>query len=316
MATTIAALTSAVLVLSAPTAAPSSAAGVTPATVQQMPAAREVTHGTVHRPIGEVTPPPRIRAQAWVVVDMATGDILGKHRARARLPQASTIKLLTALTANRRIPATEPLRATRRAADTICSCAGVLAGRQYTRAMLLAGMLVKSGNDAAEALAGADPRGRARFIAGMNRTAARLGAADTVAQNPSGLDQTGGHSSARDLVVLLREASERPAIAGWLDTASVRFGAIGGRRHWLESTTDYLRMFADSYAAKNGYTTRAGNTLVVASRIEDPQTGTHEIGAALLDAQAGYTTAGARGLVAWAVENAGRLAPVGNLPGS
>ncbi|MDQ4085158.1 MAG: serine hydrolase [Actinomycetota bacterium] len=274
-----------------------------------------MTNGTTHRPVGEVSPPPRIRAQAWVVVDLATGDILGKHRARARLPQASTIKLLTALTADRRLSATEPLRATRLAANTICSCAGVKAGRQYTRAMLLAGMLVKSGNDAAEALAGADPRGRARFIAGMNRTAARLGATDTVAKNPSGLDQAGARSSARDLLVFLRAASRRPAVVAWLDTPHVRFGAIGGRKHWLEATTDYLHDYDDSYAAKNGYTTRAGNTLAAASRMVDPETGAeHDIGVALLDARAGYTTSGARALVEWAVENAGRLAPVGRLP--
>lgn len=268
-------------------------------------------NGTVYRPIGPVPAPPKVRARSWVVVDMTSGNILGRHRARAKLPQASTIKLLTAVTAMHRIHPTNPLRATRRAARTICSCAGVKAGRSYSRAMLLSGMLVKSGNDAAEALAGADPRGRAHFIGGMNRTAARLGATDTVARNPSGLDQAGAHSSARDLVVFLREASLRSSIAGWLDTPSTRFGPIGGRRHLLTSSTDYLHMFPDSYAAKNGFTSRAGNTLTAATLING-----RRIGVALLDARAGFTTKGARRLTTWAATNADQLGPVGRLPGT
>jgi serine-type D-Ala-D-Ala carboxypeptidase (penicillin-binding protein 5/6) len=307
--TTTGLLASAALAVASPTAAvptqaPAAATGATAATPV-------VTHRTTYRPTGDVTAPPRIRARAWVVVDMATGAILGRHKARAGLPQASTMKLLTALTATHRISASRPLRATRLAAGTICSCAGVIAGKHYTRNMLFGGMLVKSGNDAAEAVAGADPKSRARFIAGMNNTAARLGASDTVAKNPSGLDAAGAHSSARDLVLLLRAASRRPAIAGWLDTPRVRFGAIGGRKHLLTSSTDYLRRFPDSYAAKNGFTTRARNTLVAASRI-----GTSDLGAALLGAPEGFTTSGVRSLIVWAQHNAGFLAPVGRLPGS
>jgi serine-type D-Ala-D-Ala carboxypeptidase (penicillin-binding protein 5/6) len=267
-------------------------------------------NGTLYRPAGEVPRPPRVRARTWVVVDMASGNVLGKHRARTELPQASTIKLLTALTATHRVHPTAPLRATRRAANTICSCAGVRAGRRYTRSMLLAGMLIPSGNDAAEALAGADPRGRARFIRAMNNTAARLGASDTVARNPSGLDQPGGRSSARDLMVFLRAAAAHSAVAGWLDRPRVQFGPIGGRTHRLVASTDYLHLYDGSYAAKNGYTTRAGNTLAVATRIAG-----REIGVALLDARSGYTTSSARRLTVWAARNAGLLAPVGHLPG-
>jgi serine-type D-Ala-D-Ala carboxypeptidase (penicillin-binding protein 5/6) len=275
----------------------------------QPTAERKVTHGTTYRAAGEVTPPPRLRATAWAVVDMTSGQLLGKHRARARLPQASTIKLLTAITAVNRLRARTPVRASALAAQTICSCAGVRAGRLYTRQTLISGMLVKSGNDAAEAIAGGDRRGRQGFLTAMNRTAARLGASDTVAMNPSGLDQWGAHSSARDLLILLRAASQRRPIAPWLDQPSVRFGPVDGRMHRLDATTDYILDHEDAYAGKNGYTTRAGNTLVVATRILD-----HDIAVALLGSEAGYTTAGARALTEWAAENAAALRPVGRLP--
>jgi serine-type D-Ala-D-Ala carboxypeptidase (penicillin-binding protein 5/6) len=310
--TTAGLLTSALLTMPSPTAA---------APTQARVAAAEVVNGTIYRPVGPANPPPRVQARAWIVVDMATGAVLGKHRAHARLPQASTMKLLTALTATHRISATRPLRATRLAARTICSCAGVVAGRRYTRDMLLGGMLVKSGNDAAEALAGADPQGRARFIGAMNRTADRLGATETVARNASGLDATGAHSSARDLVVLLRAAARRDPIKDWLDRRRMPFGPIGGRTHPLRAVADYMLLHEDSYAAKSGYTTRARNTLVAASRIRttDPVTQepvTRDIGVSILGAEAGFTTRGARRLVVWAANNRDRLGPVGLLPGS
>lgn len=308
VATTAGLLATAVLTVASPTAA-------APSRAQVAAAPLAVVNQTTYRPTGPAHTPPQVHARAWIVVNLSTGAVLGKHRARAKLPQASTMKLLTALTATHRISATQPLRATRLAASTICSCAGVIAGKHYTRDMLLGGMLVKSGNDAAEALAGADPKGRGRFIAAMNHTATRLGAADTVAKNPSGLDAAGAHSSARDLVVLLHAAARRAPIAKWLDRKHVRFGAIGGHKHRLTTLTDYELLYADSYAAKSGYTTRARNTLVAASHFAT-KTRVRNIGVSILGAEAGFTTSGARSLVRWAANNAPLLGRVGRLPGS
>jgi serine-type D-Ala-D-Ala carboxypeptidase (penicillin-binding protein 5/6) len=308
VATTTGLLASAVLTVASPTAAVPSQA--------QVAATAVVARGTTYRPIGPAKRPPKVQARAWIVVDMATGTVLGKHRSHARLPQASTMKLLTAVTATHRVPAHRPLRATRLAARTICSCAGVIAGKHYTRDMLFGGMLVRSGNDAAEALAGADPQGRASFIGAMNKTADRLGAVETVARNPSGLDAAGAHSSARDLLLLLRAAHRRPAIAPWLDTRQMRFGAIGGRRHLLRAVSDYTLLFDDSYASKSGFTTNARNTLVAASNYVSPDGVTHDLGVSVLGAEAGHTTSGARSLVVWAGNNRDLLGSVGQLPGS
>jgi serine-type D-Ala-D-Ala carboxypeptidase (penicillin-binding protein 5/6) len=268
-----------------------------------------VRRGTRYRPLGDVDPPPVVRARAWVVADLDSGDILGRHRDRARLPQASTIKVLTALTAVRRVPSDVPVRVTARAAATPCSCAGVIAGRRYPRWMLLAGMLTTSGNDAAEALAGGDRRGRSAFIAAMNHLATRLGATDTAAKNPSGLDAPGAHSSAHDLVVLLRAAAQEPRVARWLDIRGVRFGALRGGRRWLSTSTDFVHLHPQSYAAKNGYTSNAGNTLVTATRLHG-----HRIAVAVLGSPSGYTTTGAWALTRWASRHAQALDPVGRLP--
>ncbi len=259
----------------------------------------------------EVTLPPRVRGRSWVVVDLDTGRILGKYRSRARLPQASTMKLLTAVTAARTVPVGTAHRVTRFEARQTCSCAGLRPGYRYARDTLLAGMLLPSGNDAAEAVAGSHPRGRRAFYAAMNRNAERLGATDTVARNASGLTADGTHSSARDLVLLLRAALRQPAVAEVLAMPSAKIASVRGRDpHTVWQGTDYVNKYAGA-RGKSGWTTPAKNTLVVATEIDD-----HRIGVASLGAPTGYSTSGARALTLWANRNFAGLRAVGQLPHS
>lgn len=314
-----------------PTAAPS--ASVTPETVTRhaiRPVATErvvlrrrrgtvrgdggtvyVANGTAFRP-GRASvelPPRRVRGRAWVVVDLDSGDILGAHRARARLPQASTIKLLSAITAVRTVAPDARHRVTRREAAQVCACAGLRRGRVYTRDTLLAGMLLPSGNDAAEALAGSHPDGRRGFYRAMNEDARRLGAVDTVARNASGLTAQGAHSSARDLVVILRAAVADETVAGVLARRSARIAPVSGRReHTVWRSTGYVNEHPGSLG-KSGWTTPAQNTLAVVTEVRG-----RRIAVASLGVPSGHSTSGARALTLWAAANHDRLLPVGRLP--
>ncbi len=255
--------------------------------------------------------PPPVRARSWVVVDLDTGRFLGKHNARQWLPQASTMKLLTALTAIRTIKPGTHYRVTRYDVRQTCSCAGLRRGRVYTRDTLLAGMLLPSGNDAAEAVAGSHPRGRRAFYRAMNAVAHELGARDTVAKNASGLTAAGSHSSARDLVILLRAAVSDPTISRILGMRSAEIATAAGRlRHTVWRSTDYVNRYPGALG-KSGYTTPAQNTLVVVTEIEG-----HRVAVATLGAPGGYSTSGARALTEWASTNFGGLQAVGWLPPS
>src|SRR5512144_1006632 len=206
-----------------------------------------------------VAVPPRLRARSWVVVDLDTGRLLGKHQAREHLPQASTMKLLTALTAVRTIRPRKLHRVTRFETSQTCTCAGLKRGRRYRRNTLMAGMLLPSGNDAAEAVAGSHPHGRRAFYRAMNRIARRLGARDTVAKNASGLTAAGSHSAARDLVTLLRAAVANHTIARILDKRSAWIATANGRfGHVVWRGTDYVNRYPSSLG-KSGYTTPAKN---------------------------------------------------------
>jgi D-alanyl-D-alanine carboxypeptidase (penicillin-binding protein 5/6) len=269
-----------------------------------------VANGTTFRPgPTSVALPPRVRARSWVVVDLDTGRLLGKHSARRKLPQASTMKLLTALTAMRTIEPGTRHRVTRYEVSQTCSCAGLKRGRIYSLETLLAGMLLPSGNDAAEAVAGSHPQGRWAFYAAMNDLARELGALDTVAKNASGLTADGSHSSARDLVLFLRAAVADKTIAGTLGMRSAEIATVAGRdRHTVWRSTDYVNKYANSLG-KSGWTTPAKNTLVVVTEIRG-----HRVAVASLGAPSGYSTDGARALTRWASANFSGLEGVGRLP--
>jgi D-alanyl-D-alanine carboxypeptidase (penicillin-binding protein 5/6) len=294
------------------------------------PGVTYVANSTGFHATGRTHLPPPTKARAWVVFDVDTGAVLGAHRAHRPLPQASTIKLLSALVAAETVPVGVQHRVTRFESQQLCSCAGLRVGRAYTRYSMLAGMLLPSGNDAAEALAGSHPGGRTAFIAAMNRKARDLGADDTVARNPSGLTAAGAHSSAHDLAIFLRAALDDGVVAKfltlhqtWVETTADDAGRTPGRlgtrdarsgrrrpadRHPVWHSTQYVRLYPGS-AGKSGYTTRAQNTLVVSAPIDG-----HRIGVALLGSPAGHVTTGARNLTLWAATNHRALLPLDELP--
>ncbi|MDX6301392.1 MAG: hypothetical protein QOF53_2606 [Nocardioidaceae bacterium] len=269
-----------------------------------------LVNGTYYRSSRPVSAPPVMKARAWAVADLDSGRIIATHGRHNRLPQASTIKLLTAVTAADRVPRLPSHRITQAEAHPqYCTCAGLVPGERYTRKALLAGMLLPSGNDAAEAIAGSDPEGRATFIAAMNAKAKALGAKHTVVVTPSGLTAEGAHSTAYDLLVFLRAAIANPVVEPILEMPSFQLGPRGGTTHLIHRATHYVNVYPGSLG-KSGYTTPAKSTLVVSTPISG-----HHIGVATLGAPSGRSsTSGARALTRWAASNFRALVLLGRLP--
>ena len=296
-----------------PAGTPSAAAAGTATQGRAAAPVAHVVHRTRYRSLGPVTTPPKVRMRSWAIADMDTGVILGTHYPHRHLPQASTIKLLTAVTASHRVAALPRHRITwAEAHPQFCTCAGLRVGRRYSRAALLTGMLLPSGNDAAEALAGSDPHGHRAFIGGMNATASRLGAADTHVVTPSGLTADGAHSSAHDLLVFLRAAQANRIVEPFLEKSSGLVGPLKGPSHRVYRGTDYVNAHPTAQG-KSGYTTPAKNTLVVATPMTT-SLGVRRIGVATLGAPSGSSTTGTRALTKWAARNYANLARVGQLP--
>ncbi|MHB1473738.1 MAG: D-alanyl-D-alanine carboxypeptidase family protein [Dermatophilaceae bacterium] len=264
-----------------------------------------------------VPAPPAMPGASFLVADMDTGQILAARAPHTpRLP-ASTLKTLTALTLIPRLDASTKIMVEPEDVRVEGSRVGILAGTAYDVPTLFQGLLLASGNDAANSLARAN-QSVAVTLNEMNATAAGLGAFDTVAKDPSGLDMPGQTSSAYDLALIGRAAMKLPDFRSYVSTkkASVPGGRSSDGKTLpgfdINNHNRLLYNYGGTIGIKNGYTiaakqtfiaaaTRAGKTYIV-TEMDSPD-GSWRPTAALLD---------------WAFAHGTEVTPIGELvePGS
>ena len=215
-----------------------------------------------------VPAPPRLKDVSWVLADLDSGEIIAAKAAHARLLPASTLKTLTALTLIPRVDADRAYAATAEDASADGTRVGILPGHTYTGRQLFSALLMSSGNDAAYALARAGG-GMEQTLAAMNEQARQLGAHDTVAKDPSGLDAPGQTSSAYDLALIGRAAMQLPEFRAYVTTKQMAFpgrkGKNGKRGSYVISNHNRLLYNYDgTIGIKNGYTRAAKRTFISA----------------------------------------------------
>ena len=217
-----------------------------------------------------VPAPPTMPGASFLVADMDTGQILAaKAPHTPRLP-ASTLKTLTALTLIPRLDVGAKIMVEPQDVRIEGSRVGILAGTAYSVPTLFQGLLLASGNDAANTLARAN-QSVAVTLGEMNATAAELGAFDTVAKDPSGLDSPGQSSSAYDLALIGRAAMLLPDFRGYVSTktASVPGGRSGDGKtvpgFKINNHNRLLYNYKGAIGIKNGYTIAAKQTFIAAA---------------------------------------------------
>ncbi|HEY1838782.1 MAG TPA: D-alanyl-D-alanine carboxypeptidase family protein [Mycobacterium sp.] len=219
------------------------------------------------QPVGSV-PIPDGPAQTWLVADLDSGQMLAARDENVRHPPASTIKVLLALVALDQLSLDSTVVAEPADSQVECNCVGIKAGRSYTARQLLDGLLLVSGNDAANTLArmmgGADAT-----VAKMDAKAASLGAVNTHASTPSGLDGPGGSgwSTAHDLAVIFRAAMANPVFAQITAEPSAVFPGDsnnGGERQ-IVNHDELLTRYPGAVGGKTGFTDAARKTFVGAA---------------------------------------------------
>ncbi len=209
--------------------------------------------------------PPQVTAAAFVLADLDGGAVLAARAPHARHRPASTLKVLTALVAIERLDPDATVPGAPEDLSIDGSRAGIGPGGTYTVRQLLAGLLLNSGNDTAQALARA-MGGDAATTAAMTAAARRLGAFDTRPATPSGLDGPGMASSAYDLALLFRRALREPLFAETIATRSVPFPGYGDRPGFvLSNVNPLLSRYPGTLGSKTGFTDAARHTIVGAA---------------------------------------------------
>ena len=226
--------------------------------------ARLLSRGLI-LPRGAPPLPASLTAHAWVLVDLDSGAILAARDPHGRYQPASILKWLTAVTL---IPQLAGDRRVMVDADTVRTPptrAGLVAGGTYTVDQLFAGMLLVSGNDTAVARAKA-AGGVQQTVDAMNRTALRLGAYDTFAQTPSGLDGWQQLTSPYDMAIILRAALAIPRLVQYarLPSATLPVQSVNGYGPvtLVNQNEQFLTNVPGAIAAKTGFTDAAQQTFV------------------------------------------------------
>ncbi|MBU8813506.1 D-alanyl-D-alanine carboxypeptidase family protein [Mycolicibacterium goodii] len=208
--------------------------------------------------------PEDVSAEAWIVADMDTGDVIAARDPHGRHRPASIIKVLTATAALGELNLNKRIAGTQDDANAEGTRVGVGPGGQYTINDLLHGLLMYSGNDAAHALA-MQLGGWDTALQKLNTLAAKLGGRDTRAATPSGLDGPGMSTSAYDIALFYRYAWQNPAFADIVSTQSYDFPGRDGGSYPIENDNKLLANYAGALGGKTGYTDDAGQTFVGAA---------------------------------------------------
>ncbi|MFB5084244.1 stalk domain-containing protein [Symbiobacterium thermophilum] len=224
-------------------------------------ATRTVTLG----PAGGTTCIPDIAAQAYILVDVATGAVLSEYNARAPRAIASTTKIMTALLAVEQGHPDAVVTVSANAASQPGTSVYLRAGEQRTLRELLYGLMLVSGNDAAVAIAEHLAGSEEAFARRMNLRAAELGAQNTYFVTASGLDDdVNPYSTAEDLARISLASLRNPLFRSYMYLPQATIPGPWGNRQLTNSNLFVLR-YPGATGVKNGWTEKAGYTLVASA---------------------------------------------------
>lgn len=201
---------------------------------------------------------------ACVVMDAATGEILYAKNMDTERSMASTTKIMTALLACESERLDETVTITPEMTDVIGTAVGLAPGDKITLYDLVVGMLLASGNDAANAAAfflGGSIEG---FAERMNARAQEIGMNNTLFVTPSGLDEGSHHSTAYDMALLSAEALRNETFLSICKMKSAEI-TVNGQKQTLYNHNKLLYSLDGCVGVKTGYTDKAGRCLVSAA---------------------------------------------------
>ncbi|MEV4940751.1 D-alanyl-D-alanine carboxypeptidase family protein [Streptomyces zaomyceticus] len=290
----------------------------TPSVRHHADPARLDRKGTQVQPLPGAPSVPSLSALSWVVADADSGEVLAARNAHRKLPPASTLKALFALTA---LPHHDPSEQHTVADSELTgigdgsSLVGVKEGYTYKVSDLWNGVFLSSGNDAVHVLAAMNG-GWESMSRQMQEKARSLGAMDTRVVSPDGYDAPGQVSSAYDLAVFGRAGLQDPEFTRYCSTRYADFPA-GSWSYGIANTNRLLTgengvaRYPGLLGIKNGYTSNAGNTLISAARRGD-----RTLVVSVMNPQGGGGLAvyeEARELLDWGFEAVEQVRPVGSL---
>lgn len=204
-------------------------------------------------------------ASSTVVMDADTLEILYENNKDEERSIASTTKILTAYIACESGRLDETVLVTDEMVNTVGTSLGLRSGNTITLYDLVVGMLLASGNDAANCVALYLGKSFEGFSEMMNETAAALGMKNSRFVTPSGLDENGHHSTAYDMAILTVHALQNKTFSEICCLKSKEV-TISGKKQIIYNHNKLLSFMDDCIGVKTGFTKKAGRCLVSACK--------------------------------------------------
>ncbi|RST73710.1 D-alanyl-D-alanine carboxypeptidase [Siminovitchia acidinfaciens] len=205
----------------------------------------------------------QVSASTAVLMEQDSGRVLFEKNPHEVRRVASITKIMTAILAIESGKMGETVKVSRSAAYAEGSSIYLIPGEKIKLEDLIYGLMLRSGNDAANAIAEHVGGSMEGFVFMMNQKAKEIGMTNTAFSNPSGLDSHENHySTAYDMAVLMRYAMHNDTFRVISGTKMHSFKREDGPRHWKNKNRLLTEKYKYATGGKTGYTKRAGRTLV------------------------------------------------------
>jgi serine-type D-Ala-D-Ala carboxypeptidase (penicillin-binding protein 5/6) len=214
------------------------------------------------------SPEPTVIAESAAAIDSFSGQFLFLKNENARQYPASSTKILTALLVIEAGNLDKQVMIDLTDTKVEPSNLDLKPGEVYSRRQLLFGMMLKSANDVAMALARDNAGSVEAFAEKMTKRAAELGATDSHFKNPHGLHDPDHYTTAHDLALIARAAMEQPFFRQIVSTIYYTWRSPRGQVVQLRNHNRLLRHYAGCNGLKTGFT-RAAQQVLVSSTLRD-----------------------------------------------
>ncbi len=212
----------------------------------------------------------QLYAQAFILIDQDNGLVLMEKNADVRMNPASTTKIMTLLVALDYVDVNETVRVPAAAEDVPkdSSKVPISVGEEMSMRDLLYGMMLKSGNDAANAIAVLVAGSTENFVRMMNEKAAMLGCTGTHFSNVHGYTADDHYTTARDLAIITREAMQNSTFRAIVSSSQYTMGATNERKERTIENSNMMVVvgsdwrYSGATGVKTGTTSAAGQCLV------------------------------------------------------
>lgn len=207
----------------------------------------------------------KLNSRAAIVYERNSQMVLYEKNVDTTRPMASTTKIMTAIVVIQNADLKQVATISRKAANTGGSVVGFNTGDKITVNDLLYGLMLKSGNDAAVALAETVGGSVEGFADMMNKKAEELGLMHTHFVTPHGLDSDEHYTTAKELALLTDYALKIPKFKEIVNTHSYTL-TINGNSRQANNTNELLGYLNGVYGVKTGFTNKAGRCLVTSTK--------------------------------------------------